>query len=254
MSPNVSLIILLFISMAICNAVHIQTDEAPLRRALTKRNLRSKGKGSKGSAPRYGKGSLQSSKSSSKGKSGKSSKSLGKGKGGKSSKSPGNGKGGKSSKSPGHGKGGKSSKSKRSKSLGKGKGGKSLKPPAEQGGSNKPTLPPVTVPGCDDIQALPCDDEFRRSCEIQQIASAISDNVPNQLALNWLLNEDTNTNSCQGVDSIIQRYTLAVFFYETDGQNWKDKIGWLEPQNECTTWNGIQCNPDGRVTKIILGK
>ena len=150
--------------MAICNAVHIKTDEAPLRRALTKRNLRSKGKGSKGSAPRYGKGSLQSSKSSSKGKSGKSSKSLGKGKGGKSSKSPGNGKGGKSSKSPGHGKGGKSSKSKRSKSLGKGKGGKSLKPPAEQGGSNKPTLPPVTVPGCDDIQALPCDDEFRRSC------------------------------------------------------------------------------------------
>jgi hypothetical protein len=240
MSPNVSLIILLFISMAVCNAVHIQTDEASVRRELTKRNLRSKGKGSKGSAPKYGKGSLQSSKSSSKGKSEKSSKSPGKGKGGKSSKSPGNGKGG------------KSSKSKSSKSLGKGKG--SLKSSSEKGGTSKPTLPPVTVPGCEDIQALPCDDEFRRSCEIQQIASSISNNVPNQLALNWLLNEDTNTNSCEGVDSIIQRYTLAVFFYETNGPNWKDKIGWLEPQNECTTWTGIQCNPDGRVTKIILGK
>ena len=227
MSSNVRLIILLLMTIATCNA-HITADATSEYRALRNRELRSK--------------SSKSFKSSAKGKGAKSSKSPGKGKGGKSSKSPGKGKGAKSSKSPGKGKGGKSSKSnKSSKSLKSSSGG--------GGGGNKPA-----PEECENIQGLPCDDNTRRYCEIQQIVSTISDNVPNQVALDWLLNEDTNTNSCGGVDSIIQRYSLAVFFYETDGPNWKNKDGWLNSQNECTTWRGIECNTDGRVTKIILGE
>jgi hypothetical protein len=231
-----------------CSAVHISTDATSKYGKLRNRDLRSKGKGSKGS------GSLKSLKSSSKGKGSKSSKSPSKGKGGgKSSKSPSKGKGGgKSSKSPSKGKGGKSSKSpskgKGGKSSKSNKSSKSLKNSANQGGGNDPEL------DCQDIQGLPCDDNLRRVCEIQQIASTVSDNVPNQAALEWLLNEDTNTNSCGGVDGIIQRYVLAVFFYETGGPNWKNKDGWIKPQNECITWRGIECNTDGRVTKIILGK
>ena len=229
MSSNVRLIILLLMTIATCNA-HITADATSEYRALRNRELRSK--------------SSKSFKSSAKGKGAKSSKSPGKGKGGKSSKSPGKGKGAKSSKSPGKGKGGKSSKSnKSSKSLKSSSGG------GGGGGGNKPA-----PEECENIQGLPCDDNTRRYCEIQQIVSTISDNVPNQVALDWLLNEDTNTNSCGGVDSIIQRYSLAVFFYETDGPNWKNKDGWLNSQNECTTWRGIECNTDGRVTKIILGE
>lgn len=241
MNSNLRLIILLLMTIVMCSAVHITTDAASKYSKLRNRDLRSKGKGSKGS------GSLKSLKSSSKGKGSKSSKSQGTRKGGKSSKSPGKGKGGKSSKSPSKGKGGKSSKSnKSSKSLKSNKSSKSLKNSANQGGGNDPEL------DCQDIQGLPCDDNLRRVCEIQQIASTVSDNVPNQAALEWLLNEDTNTNSCGGIDGIIQRYVLAVFFYETDGPNWKNKDGWIKPQNECITWRGIECNTDGRVTKIIL--
>ena len=63
---------------------------------------------------------------------------------------------------------------------------------------------------------------------------------PQDLALKWLLNFDTKTNGCKGLDGITQRYILAVFYYSTDGNNWFNKSSWLGASNECT-WYGVKC-------------
>lgn len=233
-------LVILILIVAFCNAAHQQTYNDLTRRAVRKRQLRSKGKGIISSTSSKGKGS----KGKGSGVSCKSTKAPGKGKGSRSSKSlkqvKGKGKGSYNSKSP------------------KGKGcsafASTLAPAPNQAPAPNPAPSPTfVVIGCEDVDLLPCDDTKRRSCEIRTVASNLSPTgFPNQQALNWILNVDTATNSCNnGAVRIRQRYILAAFFYSTSGQTWKAKEGWLSPEDECKAWRGISC-VNGEVTKIML--
>jgi hypothetical protein len=55
---------------------------------------------------------------------------------------------------------------------------------------------------------------------------------PQAKALAWLRN-DSQPNE-YGHDRLRQRYALAVLFYSTNGEVWKDSTGWLSNASECT--------------------
>ncbi|KAL7494373.1 hypothetical protein ACHAWT_003998 [Skeletonema menzelii] len=92
---------------------------------------------------------------------------------------------------------------------------------------------------------------------------------PQAKALDWILSDPFVANLTLGVDDndarIIQRYSLAVFYYSTNGDEWAktDKFGWLESSSECT-WNrvmrtdpniysqGVFCDSANMVIKIDL--
>lgn len=247
------------------------------------------GKGSKavktGKWAKGGKGSKSLKTPGGKGKGGKGSKVSksskfpgGKGKGGKGSKAV------KSSKSPGgKGKGGKGNKLKGSKSPGgKGKGGKGSKsskgpkrsskspklgkkvkkgsnvdtddepnppsnPPSENGDGDNDDEPPT-----DDI--VLCETPAGRRADIVRIARRISGNNEQEYALNWLLNDDTETNACNGEDDVIERYALATFFNATNGADWENNNGWLTKFPICEAWFGVICDNNGRISTVNIRK
>jgi len=116
--------------------------------------------------------------------------------------------------------------------------------------SMKPTSLPTFAP-----TAYNCASPVGRSLDINNAVSSISSSVtpgtPQAKALSWLLNVDTTTNACNGLDKIRQRYSLAVFFYSTIGSNWYDKANWLGPQDECS-WYGVTCT-NSLVTSLFMG-
>ena len=50
---------------------------------------------------------------------------------------------------------------------------------------------------------------------------------------------------------LIQRYSLIVLYYATNGANWFDNEGWLSDSDECD-WYGVTCNDSGFVTGLQL--
>jgi hypothetical protein len=206
------------------------------------KNTRGKGKGGKSEksskTPKSGKSYGKGSKSWSA-KSSKSGKSYGKGSKYKSSKSP---KSSKSSKSP---------KSSNSCKSSKGKG--SLR----GNGCDDNFIPR------DDDDAVPpddsasCDTPEGRKADILEIVNSvsgpISKNSPQDLAVRWLM-DDTGTNTCNDNVEVIERYTLATFYFSTNGDLWLNKNGWLSSFGVCEAWNGIICNQDDRVIEINLRK
>jgi hypothetical protein len=82
-------------------------------------------------------------------------------------------------------------------------------------------------------------------------------NSPQALARNWLLFDDQLQLDPINVtkDRVIQRYSLAVFYFATGGpSNWKANH-WLR-HDECgeTIWNGLNCNEKQQARGIVLGK
>ena len=109
-------------------------------------------------------------------------------------------------------------------------------------------------------------------------SSALSNQIPTpqRSALNWIIDDD-GAQLCPDDDSLVQRYTLAVFYYSTNGDDWKEcnapsnfdrqasiaaansactlttvnattifpndvrgTNAWLTPESECK-WGGISC-------------
>jgi len=101
-----------------------------------------------------------------------------------------------------------------------------------------------------------CKNLTTRERDITSVAQSISGNIDlgstQELALQWLVNNDTITNTCNGPNAIQQRYSLAVFYYSTIGSNWTNDTFWLGPQYECT-WYGVECT-NGLVTSLFMGK
>ncbi len=73
-------------------------------------------------------------------------------------------------------------------------------------------------------------------------------------AKEWLLNQDLNTNGCDGGTAISQRYGLAMFYYSTNGQSWKKSDNWLTPSSHECDWFGIVCAGNKTVEVINLRK
>ncbi len=87
---------------------------------------------------------------------------------------------------------------------------------------------------------------------VSSISAVIKPGSAEYLALSWLLNNDTDTNACGGLDKIRQRYALAVFYFSTNGHNWVNQNSWLTPVNECT-WAGVTCS-GGAVDSLNMGR
>ena len=86
--------------------------------------------------------------------------------------------------------------------------------------------------------------------------------TPQYEAVEWLIGADAlyicpSTNKC----TVIQRYTMALFYYSTEGDSWDQcsesdqscANSFLSPIDECD-WAGITCNPAKCVTEITFGK
>ena len=224
--------------------------------SIHKQGSRSLGKGGKGKGSKKGQG-IKSSKLPKSSKVPKSSKSPGKG-----------GKGSKSSKMPGSkGKGGKGSKSSKSPG-GKGKGGKGSKSLKKSKKSYVNTdddvfsSPNDDIPSRDDDDSVvpnpnaACDTPEGRKADIleipQDISGDISKDSPQDKALSWLMS-DAETNACDGVEPVVQRYALALLYYSTNGSSWDNASGWLSSFSVCTAWYGVVCE-GGDVVAINLRK
>ena len=79
---------------------------------------------------------------------------------------------------------------------------------------------------------------------------------------NWLPSEDSKTTMVTGPNGedqslwdslLVERYALVVFYYETNGNGWVNKAGWLSNQSICN-WYTISCNEMGRITFVGLCK
>jgi hypothetical protein len=100
---------------------------------------------------------------------------------------------------------------------------------------------------------------------------------PQNLAADWLINQDVES-LCPQDPTLIQRYSIAVFYYSTDGNGWfecsapsnfssQEAIAeanancniltdggggtdaWLTPSSECD-WGGVACTASGFIEKI----
>lgn len=104
---------------------------------------------------------------------------------------------------------------------------------------------------------------------------------PQNLAANWLINEDM-AFLCPQDPTLSQRYSMAVFYYSTDGDDWfqcnapsdfssEESIAeananceivamgsassdaWLTPSSECD-WGGAACTATGLIERLDFGK
>jgi hypothetical protein len=104
---------------------------------------------------------------------------------------------------------------------------------------------------------------------------------PQNLAANWLINEDM-AFLCPQDPTLSQRYSMAVFYYSTDGDGWFEcnapsdfsseeaiaeanadcdivaagsdgSDAWLTPSSECD-WGGASCSGAGFIERLDFGK
>ena len=86
---------------------------------------------------------------------------------------------------------------------------------------------------------------------------------PERKALDWLLDND-DAYLCEDDTNLIQRFSLAVFYFSTNGFRWASCSGinnvecdganaFLSRHHECS-WFGIKCNSKFEVTQLTFGK
>jgi len=99
---------------------------------------------------------------------------------------------------------------------------------------------------------------------------------PQYLAADWIANVDPMYQKIWGWPEInttqfLQRYILAVFYFSTGGDTWKNckrndprcttGFGWMQEKgsggrngrDECK-WMGIRCDIPGKITRILIGE
>lgn len=72
-------------------------------------------------------------------------------------------------------------------------------------------------------------------------------------ARRWLLFRDDEISEFDE-DRVIQRYSLACFFFATAGDEKWNQNNWMDGHECDNDWMGINCNEAGKVRAIVLGK
>jgi len=81
--------------------------------------------------------------------------------------------------------------------------------------------------------------------------AALNDNTsPQYKALKFIADSDGMQLSHDD-PLLLQRYSLATFYYSTNGQNWKDSTNWLSDK-ELEWWKGVGTDENGVVNSIYL--
>ena len=137
-----------------------------------------------------------------------------------------------------------------------------LKQPSVQP-SFRPSVQPSSKPsGAPSISMQPsfqpsitCDASLRNVLLGLSGKSALYDDTsPQGKALQWICNDSFSLSLIGNDDNrIIQRYALAVVYYSTDGDDWRNNNRWLVDGvvgNECG-WYGVTCKL-GIVTKLSM--
>jgi hypothetical protein len=81
---------------------------------------------------------------------------------------------------------------------------------------------------------------------------------PQGAAFMWMASQDrmspieNESRTPRETELIIQRYTLAVFYYSTMGDNWFSSDGWLDGQREECRWEHVNCVNNDTVS-IVTG-
>jgi len=58
---------------------------------------------------------------------------------------------------------------------------------------------------------------------------------------------------CKSETKKREREILETFYKQCGGDNWKNKVNWLDEDTDICHWYGIQCNDQGSVDSILLG-
>ena len=75
-------------------------------------------------------------------------------------------------------------------------------------------------------------------------------NTPQNKAYAWIVERDLLKLGEQS-ENLVQRYVIALMYFQLSGESWKTK-SWLSPnQNECS-FKGITCDQYYRITEIDL--
>lgn len=88
------------------------------------------------------------------------------------------------------------------------------------------------------------------SASLEQVGS------PQNLAFEWIVTEDElsplgSDELASDVETVTQRYVLAVFFYATQGDlSWITSRFWLDGQVDECEWQFLSCNELGHVSSI----
>ena len=84
--------------------------------------------------------------------------------------------------------------------------------------------------------------------------AALSDSLsPQNKALTWLASNQNLEDYPEW--KIIQRYVLAVFYYSTNGESWKNRNGWLTDEDECSWYTSNEkgsCDESGAFNRLVL--
>ena len=140
-----------------------------------------------------------------------------------------------------------------------------------------PTVTPTSQPTTNEPRPRVCNGltENEREFAILTELSFISDpdllpgqDTPQGVTTNWLLTLDEKF-ICPGDMTLVQRYVLGLLFFSTDGNQWDvcspgddgcsgsegfpNADPWLSEESECD-WAGIECNTEGLVSRIEIGK
>ena len=127
------------------------------------------------------------------------------------------------------------------------------RPPTQPPTRGEPTTPSpvVSLP-----PSPPCPDENQDDF-LLELLSEVTDpsllldmSTPQGMAYFFLLDE-VPSYICS--PTVVQRYSLSVFYFSTEGSRWTEDSGWLSRRQECE-WFGVECNSNGLVTSLSLGK
>jgi hypothetical protein len=116
---------------------------------------------------------------------------------------------------------------------------------------DEPTLAPTAAP----TSPLPGLVELLEEVSSDGGAALSTPSTPQNRALNWLAgnaNLDSYSNERK-----IQRYSLATFYFATNGDDWVQNTGWLSDSDECVWYNrdgdwSSFCSDNGLVEALFL--
>ena len=115
--------------------------------------------------------------------------------------------------------------------------------------------PPVTAFPTSPPSPLSCSDLPRTEALLQALSTVTEEELlldgetPQGMAFMWLLDE-TSSDPCDP-EAIVQRYAVGTLYYATQGDNWKQRQGWLSSASECE-WQHVKCE-ELLVTELELG-
>jgi Leucine-rich repeat (LRR) protein len=81
--------------------------------------------------------------------------------------------------------------------------------------------------------------------------SLVDQTSPQYLAVEWIAEIDPRELSAARSTELLERYSLAVLYFATQGEYWLFNFGWLAGADHCE-WAYVECNLDNRVTGLTM--